>query len=102
MRNWNSSGRWTLIRSTLEPDNNLIENKIRPLALGRKNYLFAGSHEAAQRIAMMYTFLGTCAANEVNPYGCSSQPWSGFRRRNCRNFIPLSPGISSRSDALQW
>ncbi|MEO7907828.1 MAG: IS66 family transposase [Saprospiraceae bacterium] len=34
-------------------DNNLIENKIRPLALGRKNYLFAGSHEAAQRIAMM-------------------------------------------------
>lgn len=38
----------------LEMDNNLIENKIRPLALGRKNYLFAGSHSAAQRIAMMY------------------------------------------------
>ena len=37
----------------LEMDNNLIENKIRPLALGRKNYLFAGSHDAAQRIAMM-------------------------------------------------
>ncbi len=36
-----------------ELDNNLIENKIRPLALGRKNYLFAGSHVAAQRIAMM-------------------------------------------------
>jgi transposase len=52
----------------LELDNNLIENKIRPLALGRKNYLFAGSHDAAQRIAMMYSFLGTCAANEVNPY----------------------------------
>lgn len=52
----------------LELDNNLIENKIRPLALGRKNYLFAGSHEAARRIAMMYTFLGTCAANDVNPF----------------------------------
>ena len=50
-----------------ELDNNLIENKIRPLALGRKNYLFAGSHEGAQRIAMMYSFLGTCAANDVNP-----------------------------------
>ena len=35
-----------------ELDNNLIENKIRPLALGRKNYLFAGSHAAAERIAM--------------------------------------------------
>ena len=51
----------------IELDNNLIENKIRPLALGRKNYLFAGSHKAAQRIAMMYSFFATCAANEVNP-----------------------------------
>lgn len=50
-----------------EIDNNLIENKIRPLALGRKNYLFAGSHEAAQRIAMMYSFFGSCKANNVNP-----------------------------------
>jgi transposase len=52
----------------LELDNNLIENKIRPLALGRKNYLFAGNHKAAQRIAMMYSFFATCKANEVNPY----------------------------------
>ena len=52
----------------LELDNNLIENKIRSLALGRKNYLFAGSHAAAQRIAMMYTFFATCQANNVNPY----------------------------------
>src|SRR5690606_19851064 len=38
----------------LEIDNNKIENEIRPIALGRKNYLFAGSHESAQRIAMIY------------------------------------------------
>jgi transposase len=49
-------------------DNNLIENTIRPVALGRKNYLFAGSHEAAQRAAMIYSFLGTCKLNEVNPF----------------------------------
>jgi transposase len=54
--------------SRVELDNNLIENKIRPLALGRKNYLFAGSHDAAQRIAMMYSFLGSCKAHDVNPY----------------------------------
>lgn len=52
----------------IELDNNLIENKIRPLALGRKNYLFAGSHAGAQRIAMMYSFMGSCKANDVNPY----------------------------------
>ena len=49
-------------------DNNLIENKIRPLALGRKNYLFAGNHKAAQRIAMMYSFFGSCSAQNINPY----------------------------------
>ena len=51
----------------LELDNNLIENKIRPLALGRKNYLFAGSHAAGQRIAMMYSFFATCKTNDINP-----------------------------------
>jgi transposase len=38
-----------LLDGRLEIDNNWIENKIRPLAIGRKNYLFAGSHQAAQR-----------------------------------------------------
>jgi transposase len=50
------------------PDNNLVENTIRPLALGRKNYMFAGSHESAQRIAMMYSFFGSCKLNGVEPY----------------------------------
>lgn len=48
-------------------DNNLIENSIRPLALGRKNYLFAGSHKAAQRAAMMYSFFATCKINQIEP-----------------------------------
>ena len=51
----------------IEIDNNQIENKIRPLALGRKNYLFAGSHKAAQRGAMMYSFFATCKEHDVNP-----------------------------------
>jgi transposase len=50
-----------------EIDNNIIENAIRPLALGRKNYLFAGSHKAAQRAAMMYSFFATCKINNVEP-----------------------------------
>jgi len=52
----------------LEIDNNLVENAIRPNALGRKNYLFAGSHDAAQRAAMWYSFFGTCARNNIDPY----------------------------------
>jgi transposase len=49
-------------------DNNAIENKIRPLALGRKNFLFAGSHEGAKRIAIMYSFFASCKEADVNPY----------------------------------
>jgi len=51
-----------------EIDNNLVENSIRPVALGRKNYMFAGSHEGAKRAAMMYSFLGTCKRNNVEPF----------------------------------
>ncbi|QNL49815.1 IS66 family transposase [Olivibacter sp. SDN3] len=52
----------------LQIDNNLIENAIRPVALGRKNYLFAGSHEAAQRSAMIYSFFAICKKHDVNPF----------------------------------
>ena len=52
----------------LNIDNNPVENAIRPVAIGRKNYLFAGSHEAAQRSAMLYSLLGTCKLHDVNPF----------------------------------
>jgi hypothetical protein len=52
----------------LNIDNNPVENCIRPVAVGRKNYLFAGSHEAAQRSAMLYSLMGTCKLHNINPF----------------------------------
>ncbi len=52
----------------LNIDNNLVENAIRPVAVGRKNYLFAGSHDAAQRAAMVYSLFATCKLHNINPY----------------------------------
>lgn len=52
----------------LEIDNNLVENAIRPVALGRKNYLFAGSHEAARRAGIVYSFIACCKKNNIDPY----------------------------------
>lgn len=49
-------------------DTNLIENSIRPIALGRNNYLFAGSHDAAQNAAIIYSLFATCKLHEVNAY----------------------------------
>jgi transposase len=48
-------------------DNNLIENDIRPLAVGRKGYLFCGNHDAAENAAIMYSLFGCCKAAGVNP-----------------------------------
>ena len=63
---WGNLKRYTL-DGKFEIDNNLVENTIRPLALGRKNYLFAGSHKAAQKAAMFYSFFATCKINDVEP-----------------------------------
>lgn len=52
----------------LEVDNNLVENLIRPVALGRKNYMFAGSHAGAKRAAIVYSLLGSCKLQDINPY----------------------------------
>ena len=52
----------------LNIDNNPVENSIRPIAIGRKNYLFAGSHEAAKRSAMLYSLMGTCKLHDINPF----------------------------------
>ena len=52
----------------LEIDNNLVENAIRPVALGRKNYLFAGSHDSARRAAIVYSIVSTAKLQGIEPY----------------------------------
>ena len=51
----------------VEIDNNLIENQIRPIALGRKNYLFAGSEKAAQNAGHLYGLLAAAKLHGLNP-----------------------------------
>ena len=46
-------------------DNNGVENAIRPLALGRKNYLFCGNHDAAVRAAIVYSLFACCKSHDV-------------------------------------
>ncbi len=47
-------------------DNNLGENAIRPIALGRKAWLFCGNDQAAEDAAIMYSMFGCCKAHGVN------------------------------------
>ena len=46
---------------------NLAENVIRPITLGRKNYLFCGNHEAAANMSIVCSLLATCKSHNVSP-----------------------------------
>ena len=52
----------------IEIDNNLVENSIRPVAIGRKNYMFAGSHGGADWAALFYTFTACCKSLGIDPF----------------------------------
>jgi len=52
----------------IEPDNNLVENAIRPIALGKKNWLFFGSSTSGQQSAVIYSIVETCRRLGINPY----------------------------------
>jgi len=72
-------------------DNNQIENALRPCCLGRKNYLFAGSHQAAQRAAMIYSFFAICKKHEVNPFQWLKYTLENIMTINHRNLKDLYP-----------
>ena len=66
-------GQWRTLKVYLddgrvEIDNNLVENAIRPTAIGKKNWLFFGSEEAGQRSAVIYTLIENCRRHGVEPY----------------------------------
>jgi len=66
LKRWNKLNVFTQ-EGYLPIDNNLVENSIRPVAIGRRNWLFAGSHEAAQRSAMLYSLFATCKLHDIEP-----------------------------------
>lgn len=49
-------------------DNNTAERCIKPVVIGRKNYLFAGSHDGGRRAAIIYSIIETCKANGINTF----------------------------------
>jgi hypothetical protein len=56
-----------LTDARLEIDNNIAENAMRGVALGRKNYLFAGADSGGDRAAALYTIVQTAKMNDLNP-----------------------------------
>jgi transposase len=66
-------GQWPTLELYLEEgkveiDNNLVENAIRPTALGKKNWLFVGEADAGGRAAIIYTLIESCRRRGIDPY----------------------------------
>lgn len=79
-----------------EIDNNWIENSVRPVTLGRKNYMFAGSHDGAKRAAMMYSFMGTCKLQNVEPYAWLKDVLTKIPDQSIQNLEELLPGYQPK------
>jgi transposase len=74
-------------------DNNPVENKIRPAALGRKNWMFVGHPSAGWRTGVFYTIMANCALHDLNPF----EYWRDFLRdrpaakeENIATFLPAN------------
>ena len=75
----------------LQIDNNPVEREIRPVAMGRKAYLFAGSHDAATRAAMIYSLFATCRMHKINPYNWLKdvlQRMPGYTTKHLHELLP--------------
>ncbi|MHC4397739.1 MAG: IS66 family transposase [Planctomycetota bacterium] len=67
LKNWIALTRY-LADGVLDIDNNAAERLIRPIAVGRKNWMFAGSDRGGRAAAIMYSLIETCKLNNKNPY----------------------------------
>jgi transposase len=69
----------------------MIENGIRPLALGRNNYMFAGSEDGARRLAIAYSIIGTCIKNGINVRNYLNHVLKELPKRLSKNIDDLLP-----------
>ncbi|WP_437898365.1 IS66 family transposase [Sorangium sp. So ce124] len=84
-----------------EIDNGEVERQLRRVALGRKNYLFAGSDKGAERLAIGYTIFGSCRMHGVNPLAWATDVigklQAGWPRGRLDELLPDAWAISSRA-----
>ena len=89
-------GQWQTLKVYLndgrvEIDNNLVENAIRPTAIGKKNWLFIGQAEAGERSAIIYTVIESCRRRGLNPYAYLRDVLTRLPRMTNRQIPEVTP-----------
>jgi hypothetical protein len=75
----------------LKLDNNIAERQLRRVAVGRKNWLFAGSDDGAERACVLYSLLATCKLHGVNPFEYLRDVLLRVGSHPARDVLELSP-----------
>jgi transposase len=79
----------------VEIDNNLVENAIRPTAIGKKNWLFVGEADAGERGAILYTIIESCRRRGINPYAYLRQVLAHLSQMTNRQIPEVIPAAWS-------
>lgn len=87
LNNWDALCRYTEA-GYLEADNNFAERCMRPVALGRKNFLFVGSERGGKAAAIYYSLIESCKLNQVNPLTYMTYVLSKVRNKNITLLLP--------------
>ena len=94
----------TLVRyvedGDLAIDNNAVERSIRGVAIGRKNWLFAGSYEGAKRAAVLYSLIESCKAQGVEPFAYFADVLARTATASARQLTPRA-WKTARDEAAQ-
>lgn len=77
----------------VEIDNNLVENAIRPTALGKKNWLFVGEAEAGDRSAIVYTLIESCRRRQIDPYSYLTDVLTRLPQMTIQQVPSLLPAV---------
>jgi hypothetical protein len=88
----------------IEIDTNLVENAIRPTALGKKNWLFFGDAKAGERSAIIYSIIESCRRHRVEPYTYLHdvlRRLPSMTNRQIKDIVPKAWAAARRHTALR-
>ena len=95
-------GQWPMLcrfieEGQVEIDNNLVENAIRPTAVGKKNWLFIGDKDAGWRSAVIYSIITSCRSRGIDPHAYLKDVLTRLPTMTNHQIIEITPAAWAKS-----